>query len=194
MSEAHQTPHETTSIQGDLSHISADLRHLAVSVASLTLDPANSRTHSPRNLDVIRGSLVKFGQVKPIVIDSKGVVLAGNGSLLAARSLGWTHIAAVRTNMEGAMAAAYAVADNRSAELADWDHDALARTLQALQGDQTIDALVTGFNPDEIAKLIADATGQGDIPADAAGTEYTEAVANDVEKVTCPHCGKEFPK
>jgi ParB-like chromosome segregation protein Spo0J len=170
-----------------LAHIAPDLRGLAIAIDTLTPDPSNARTHSPRNLDVIRGSLLKFGQVKPIVIDPKGIVLAGNGSLVAALSLGWKYIAAVRTTLEGAMAAGYALADNRSAELAEWDRDALARTLQALQGDQAFDVLATGFDPGEIERLIREANGGGDLPGGAAGKEFGEGVADEVKK--CPHCG-----
>lgn len=53
----------------DLTHISPGLRHLAVPVDSLSEDPSNARVHSTRNIDVIMGSLRKFGQVKPIVTD-----------------------------------------------------------------------------------------------------------------------------
>ena len=44
-------------------------------------DPANARKHSERNLDAIKGSLAKFGQRKPIVVDRRGRILAGNGTI-----------------------------------------------------------------------------------------------------------------
>lgn len=69
-----------------------------VAIASLAFDPSNARKHSVKNLDAIKGSLAKFGQQKPIVI-SNGVVVAGNGTLEAARSLGWESIRAV-TSLE----------------------------------------------------------------------------------------------
>ena len=58
---------------------------------ALREDPANARTHDERNLDAIVRSLSSFGQRKPIVV-REGVVVAGNGTLRAARSLGWTYI------------------------------------------------------------------------------------------------------
>jgi len=60
--------------------------------AELSLDPANVRKHDRRNLDAIKASLRKFGQQKPIVVDTKGIVLAGNGTLTAAKELGWSEI------------------------------------------------------------------------------------------------------
>jgi hypothetical protein len=200
MTEDIQTPENPAPLTDELGHIAPGLRGLAVSVDTLSADPSNARTHSAHNLNIIRGSLAKFGQVKPVVADQAGVVLAGNGSLQAARALGWRFIAAVRVGFDGATAAAFAIADNRAGETSEWDNDALARLLNSLRADDSIDELVTGFNPDEIAKLIADAMGEGEMPAGANGTEYTEyteyteAAADDVERVTCPHCGKEFPK
>ncbi len=187
MSDSTNQPPESSSNVVDLSHIAADLRHLAVGIDSLTPDPANARSHSPKNIDVIKGSLKRFGQVKPIVVDAKSIIVAGNGTYAAAKALGWTHIACVRSGLDGVNAAAFGIVDNRSAELADWDNDALARHLLAIRDDASIDAMVTGFDPDQIEALIAEATGRGTIPAGAEGTEYTESVANDVQ--TCPHCG-----
>jgi len=55
-------------------------------VADLHLDPSNARNHPTKNLDAIKGSLAKFGQQKPIVIDKNNVVIAGNGTLEAAKA------------------------------------------------------------------------------------------------------------
>ena len=102
-----------------------------VKVKDLLNDPANVRKHDERNIESIKASLQRFGQQKPIVVDGKGIVVAGNGTLMAAKSLGWKEIQIVRTELDGVDATAYAIADNRSAELAVWDDDALAQTLAA---------------------------------------------------------------
>jgi hypothetical protein len=120
----------------------------------VTIDPANVRAHPTRNLDAIKASLQKFGQQKPIVIDRKGVCVAGNGTVEAARALGWTEVRVVRTELEGAEAVAYAIADNRTGDLAEWDEPELAAVLTALQEDDSIDVSVTGFDSDEIAALL----------------------------------------
>jgi len=121
-------------------------------VAKLIGDPANARKHNERNIDAIVASLARFGQQKPIVIDKANVVRAGNGTLQAARSLGWTHVDCVRSKLDGADASAYAIADNRTAELAEWDDDVLAATLEGLQLEGMLD--VTGFDDDELAELL----------------------------------------
>jgi len=130
-----------------------------VPVDSLTFDPANVRKHSERNIDAVRASLNRFGQQKPIVVNSEGVVIAGNGTLAAAKSLGWSEIQVVRTSLTGPDAIAFAIADNRTAELAEWDEADLAKTLAALQNDEEFDHLVAGFTDEEIAKLVDGVTG-----------------------------------
>lgn len=99
-------------------------------LSELKLDPNNARKHSAKNLEAIAASLEKFGQRKPIVIH-RGVVIAGNGTLEAAKSLGWEKIAVseVPDGWDDETAKAYALADNRTAELAEWDEPILAAQL-----------------------------------------------------------------
>jgi len=152
------------------ANLPAGLAVQTVPIASLKPDPANARTHDARNLDTIRASLRRFGQQKPIVIDQTGVVIAGSGTLLAAEAEGWSEIGVVVSDLIGADRTAYAIADNRSAELAAWDDDALAKMLEQLQGDPGIDAAVTGFDAEEIeAMLGAFNVNSVDAPSLASG-------------------------
>lgn len=106
-----------------------------VNIASLHLDPSNARKHSEKNLSAIKASLAKFGQQKPIVVTTDNVVIAGNGTIEAAKAIGWETIDIHRTPLKGAEAIAFALADNKTAELAEWDLDILSDQLQALHGD-----------------------------------------------------------
>jgi ParB-like chromosome segregation protein Spo0J len=123
-----------------------NIEHLPIT--SISPDPANARKHPDRNLDQIKASLRRFGQQKPIVIDANNVVRAGNGTLAAAKALGWKTIAAVRSDLVKSELTAYAIADNRSAELAEWDAEILSITL----ADPAIGDV--GFSPSEIDKMI----------------------------------------
>lgn len=124
-----------------------------VSVEKLTVDPSNARKHNPKNLESIKGSLQKFGQQKPIVVDKNNVVVAGNGTLEAARSLGWTEIDVVETQLEGPESIAFALADNRTSELAEWDTKNLSETLKSLvKIDFDLDSI--GFDAKDLAKFI----------------------------------------
>ncbi len=125
-----------------------------VPIDSLNFDPANVRKHGEQNLATIKASLNRFGQQKPIVVDANGVVRAGNGTLMAAKALGWKEIAVVRSTLAGSEATAYAIADNRTAELAEWDEDALAETLSALQCEDEALLDAAGFDSAELSRMI----------------------------------------
>jgi hypothetical protein len=114
-----------------------------LAISKLTLDPNNARTHDNANLEAIAGSLTQFGQRKPIVIDQNNVVVAGNGTVTAAQSLGWTEIQAVRVpaDWDADRIKAFALADNRTAELASWNPEVLA--------SQLIDLDAVGFDVSE---------------------------------------------
>jgi hypothetical protein len=130
-------------------------------ITELSLDPSNVRKHSRRNLDAIKASLRKFGQQKPIVVDAKGIVLAGNGTLTAAQELGWTEIQIVRTDLAGVEATAFAIADNRTAELAEWE-DSLNDVLKSLQ-DEGVDLADLGYSPEDLGQFAANAVGMPEL-------------------------------
>lgn len=110
--------------------IAPDLTNLLVPIDELSLFPGNPRQG---DVDAIARSLEVFGQRKPIVATREGVVVAGNHTLLAAQRLGWTQLAVVRVDDDDTMAQAYALADNRTAELGGYDVVALAEMIQAVQ-------------------------------------------------------------
>lgn len=128
-----------------------------LNIADLVFDPNNARKHSSKNLDAIKGSLTKFGQQKPIVVDKKNVIIAGNGTVAAAKDLGWKTIKAVRSELEGFMQSAFALADNRTSELAEWDFDVLKESLVKLE--------IEGFEIDAIgfSDFDLDFLGQNDL-------------------------------
>jgi hypothetical protein len=68
--------------------------------------------------------------------------------------LGWDTIQIVRTELTSSDAIAYAIADNRTSELAEWDDDILAAQLQGLltEDEALLDA--AGFDEDELAKML----------------------------------------
>ena len=134
------------------------MRISTAKVDDLALDPANVRKHPVRNLEAIKASLQKFGQQRPILVGSDGVVIAGNGTLAAARELGLPNVKVVKSDLAGVQATAYSIADNRTAELAEWIEPDLAEILATLRASDEIDHLVTGFTEEEIDFMISGAT------------------------------------
>jgi DNA modification methylase len=131
--------------------IAPPLRPLAVSLSSVELHPRNPRVG---DVEAVAASLRRFGQQKPIVVQkSTGWIIGGNHLVRAARSLGWTEIAANVVELDDATATAYMLADNRTADLGGYD-DALLAAMLAEQG--TADNLAaTGYDADDVAALVA---------------------------------------
>lgn len=144
-----------------------------IDASALHQDPANVRVHPDRNVQEVAASLARFGQQKPIVVDQSNVVVAGNATLQAAISLGWESVAIVRTPLEGSDRTAYAIADNRTAELALWSDADLAAQLASLD---TLEGV--GFTQDELDALTAESEREG---TEGAGAEHGGFI--------CPSCG-----
>lgn len=144
-----------------------------VSLTALTPDPLNARKHSKRNLDAIAASLSKFGQRKPIVVTHDGVVIAGNGTLEAASSLDWKEISIARApkDWDENTVRAYALADNQTGALAEWDDDVLNTALEELTSEGW-DIAELGF--DEIAELEEPLNGDLDDVPEAPSTPKTQ--------------------
>lgn len=155
-----------------------------IDIASLVPDPNNVRKHSQKNLDAIKGSLTKFGQQKPIVVDEKNVVIAGNGTFAAAKELGWKSLNCVVTSLSGFEKTAFALADNRTAELAKWDQGGLDEMLASLQLND-FDVTEIGFDmPDLDSDLVKEEVVK---PGEELNIEDFKEFKN-----TCPKCGFEY--
>lgn len=150
-------------VDGQLEHISPDLRPLAMACADLRFDPRNPNSHPDPQKAALQASLKTFGQMKAIVANTrekgKPVVIAGNATLEAALALGWTHIAVNRVNVSDSVAKAYTAADKRTADMSEWDPNVLASILVELEEEQ-FDMASLGFD-DAFVKQAIEAAQQG---------------------------------
>lgn len=166
-------------------HGSEALKANLVAIESLTEDPHNTRGHDDKSVDAIAASLNRFGQLKPIVVRN-GVVLAGNGSLRAARSLGWATIAAITVDhLSEHEAKAFAIADNRTAELSHWNFDELEAQIKDLKGVGDDEGLLNslGFNSKELLSLMNETVSE---TVEVASHERVKSLMH-----KCPQCGFE---
>lgn len=101
-------------------HGEESLRPLLLPIDDLVPMENNPNDHPPLNLRQIGQLLQDFGQLRLLVVkgtaDGKFVVHKGNGTLEAAKELGWSHLACAKTDLDDEGAKAYAVADNASAK------------------------------------------------------------------------------
>jgi hypothetical protein len=114
------------------------LEPLLVEIDSLNLDQANAR--EGHDVEGIAASLREFGQRTPLVALSNGSgrVLKGNGTLKAARKLGWTHVAAILVEDDSTTATRYAIADNRLGDKSHFSLDALGKLLDSLDEPESV--------------------------------------------------------
>lgn len=132
--------------------INPDLLGLAHPVSSLSTLPGNPRRG---DVEAVAASLKRFGQRKPIVARaSDRVVIAGNHTLQAAVSLGWDEVAVSFVDENEEESLAFALADNRTAELGDYDDGLLLDLIRSV-GDFDPELLLdTGWSPEAVAELV----------------------------------------
>jgi site-specific DNA-methyltransferase (adenine-specific) len=115
------------------------------------IDKVKPYPNNPRNNDdaveYVANSIREFSFQQPIVVDSEGTIIAGHTRLKAAKMLGMETVpVVVADNLTPAQVNAYRLADNKVAEAATWDMEALSVELEGLD----VDFDMTEFGFDEI--------------------------------------------
>jgi DNA modification methylase len=141
----------------------------------------NARTHSPEQVAQIAASIVEFGFVNPILVDSTDGIIAGHGRLLAARKLGLAEVpVVVLGHLSEIQRRAYILADNQLALNAGWNDELLRGALESLGADGFNLSLV-GFSDEELVTMLA-----GDEPETAAAVEEDAVPEPPAQPVTVP--------
>ena len=97
----------------------------------------------------------EFGWLVPIVVDEEDTVLAGHGRLRAAPLLNMETVPTIQVkHLTPERKRAFMLADNRLAELAEWDDDLLTIELKELSGlEFDFHFEVTGFETKDLDRL-----------------------------------------
>lgn len=122
-------------------------------------DTENARKHNPRNIGQIVQSLQEVGAARSVVIDEGNHFMAGSGTYEAATQAGIERVAIVdvdgdtlvavrRSGLTPEQKVRLAIADNRTAETAEWNYDVLLR--QTLMTPQIMESM---WSTDELAKM-----------------------------------------
>jgi ParB-like chromosome segregation protein Spo0J len=130
----------------------------------------NARTHSNKQIRQIAESMRRFGVINPLIVDDRGHIVAGHARAEAGKLLGLKQVPVIRiSHLNEAEIRAYMLADNKLAEKAGWDREALALEFEDLQvalPEFGLDLRITGFDPAEIDSIIADFGDVEGNPAD----------------------------
>lgn len=128
----------------------------------------NARKHPAEQIEQLRGSVRKFGQVWPILVRPDGTVIAGHGRFEALKVEGFTELKViVAAGWSEEQCRAFGLLDNKVALNSEWDEDALGLELADLStlgvglGD-------LGFGEDELSELLAGNGQAVETPAERA--------------------------
>lgn len=151
-------------------------------VALQPIDTVKPYDKNPRinddAVDAVAASIKEFGFRQPIVADSEGVIICGHTRYKAALQLGLEKVPVhVARDLTPEQIKAYRIADNKTAELAEWNLELLPIEISELQACN-YDLGLLGFDAEELAQLLDPGIQEGltdpdDIPAqpDAATTQ-----------------------
>lgn len=160
-------------------------------------DDENANKGTPRGRELLKKSLQQRRFARPTFAAADGTILGGNKTLGAAAEVGMQEavviesdgsrpIVHVRTDLANSKtpeARKLAIEDNRIAELSlSWDEEMLGAMAEF--DEKLLEEL---WSKEEVKRMQA-------YVDDVKFKEYDESVENDVELITCPHCGKSFPK
>lgn len=113
----------------------------------------NSRTHDESQIKQICESIKEYGWTNPVLIDEKGMIIAGHGRVEAGKKLDIKEVPCiVLFGLTEAQKKAYVIADNKMALNAGWNEELLKIELEKLK-ELDFDLELTGFSKKELDKL-----------------------------------------
>jgi len=128
-------------------------------VADLAPYAKNARWHPPEQIDQIAASMERFGFTIPMLVAEDGTIIAGHGRLMAAAQLGLAEVPVmVGRGWSEEDRRLYTLADNRLAEIAEWDPEMLRIEIGELRADFGIeDMSLIGFSAEDLADILPEA-------------------------------------
>jgi DNA modification methylase len=129
-------------------------------IADIKPYPHNPR-HNDHAVEAVAASLRAFGFRQPLVLDEDSVLVVGSTRYKAALKLGLHEVPVhVATGLTPAQVKAYRIADNKTAEIADWDYELLVQEIAQLQ-QADFDLDLVGFSAQELQDLLQSEAASG---------------------------------
>lgn len=130
---------------------------------------------NPRNVepavDAVAESIKRYGYNAPIIVDEDYTIIVGHTRYRALRKLGWEEVFCVISDLPPEKAQEYRIADNKTAEFADWNDELLIQELMEIEDPSFAR---TFFSDDELSRLIPQSQ---EIPEDPSRGYIPEADA-----------------
>jgi hypothetical protein len=129
------------------------LRVRSVKITDLKPWDQNPRLND-NAVGAVAQSISKFGFTVPILCDPEMNIIAGHTRVKAARSLAMSKVPVIVLKMSGEQRRLFAITENKTGEIADWDHEILRRLLKEFE-DHDLDLNETGFSAAELHALLS---------------------------------------
>jgi DNA modification methylase len=123
-------------------------------IADLKPNPRNPRINDAA-VDAVARSIQAYGFNNPIITDDQLNIAAGHTRLKAAMKLGLAIVPVIRVpGLVGTKFTGYAIADNQTAAIAEWDDELLAKIVAELNLDVEFDLQNLGFDDKELTRIL----------------------------------------
>lgn len=172
-------------------------------IQNLPLDDIKPYWRNPRKneaaVEAVKQSIQDYGFNQPIILDPKKIIIAGHTRYKALLELGWKEAPCVMVDLPPAKAKEYRIADNKTAELSDWDMDALIPELREIEGVANMQVFFPDFDLqgllEETATVATVTTADIEKQSEKMESKFEEAsatVQGQYVEILCPHCGEAF--
>jgi 16S rRNA G966 N2-methylase RsmD len=155
-----------------------------IPISNIQLNPRNTKKHPEKQIALLQENIEKFGFTNPLLVDEDNKLIAGHARHEAARRAGLELLPVIRvTHLTAAKKRALAIADNKIAELGEWNLDILSEELTFLFDDASVelefDPRIIGFDTVEVDQIVEDGSSKKDRsdPADDFETPPLETPA-----------------
>ncbi|MCF8017823.1 MAG: ParB N-terminal domain-containing protein [Vallitaleaceae bacterium] len=139
------------------------MKAFKMKLADIRKPPRNIRLHTEAQLKEFERSVNMFGQIRPIVIDERNEILAGNGLYDTLIRLGWTEADVYQfKDLTENEKKKLMIADNKIYNLGVDDYDTMDEFFKELHDDLDI----PGFDEDVLKNMLSDADDITDTMAD----------------------------
>ena len=181
--EQHENGEFTKTIEpADLRAKHTKSAALWVPTVELSAWQQNPRDNDHAVPEVVK-SIKRFGFAAPIIASPDGQIIAGHTRLKAALELRMPEVPVRFMDLDPGEAHLLALADNRIAEIADWDDDLLQDVLCEMEAEG-LDLSGIGWDVDELALMIGGAGAVGDDEWSGALGSLPEGEREPIEQMT----------
>jgi ParB-like chromosome segregation protein Spo0J len=179
--------------------IQADLKVEQVPITDIRPYWRNPRINE-KAVEVVRLSLERYGFQQPLVVDRNRVIIVGHSRYKAAMQLGYTQLPCVIADLSAQRAKEYRIADNKTAEFASWDLNALVPELREINALSEMEPFFPEYDLQQLMDDVNEAAASvTNADLDRARRNSEDGFADKSEErragyveVVCPHCAGVF--